>query len=89
MKKTFTRKGYGRIYVRKQNEISIVKEEIKKIDEFEFEYLPDYFITTFSNYPYLKYTHKFDDIDINKLTAKCWKKGVFIFCLDNGNDEFI
>jgi hypothetical protein len=85
----FTRKGYGRIYVNNIEDIEIVKNEIKEMDAFEFEYLPEKLITTFDQYPQLEYTSKFDTIDLDKLTANLWKNGVFIFCLDNGDNEYI
>ena len=90
MSKTFTRKGYGRIYVSGGMEnITAVEDEIKEMDEFEFEYLPEDYVALFDEYPNLKYAHKFDDLDINELTARCWKKGIHIFCLDNGHDEYV
>lgn len=89
MKRSFTRKGYGRIFVDKEENIEFVKNMIREIDEYEFDYLPDNFIAPFSEYPTLGYVHKFDDIDINLLTAKCFKEGVYVFCCDNGmNPDF-
>lgn len=35
----FPRKGYGRIFVEKEEDIEKVKDIIRKMDEFEFEYL--------------------------------------------------
>lgn len=89
MKKTFTRKGFGRIFVDKPENIETVKQIIHGIDEFEYDYMPDDFIAVFEEYPKLVYTHKFDELDINKLTAMCFKRGIYIFCCDNGFDEFI
>lgn len=89
MNTAFTRKGYGRIYVNREEDIQFVKDKIKEMDEFEFEYLPPDLITTFDRYPELEYTGKFDDLDIDKLTALCWQQGVFIFCLDNGHEDWI
>ena len=89
MKKTFTRKGYGRIYIDKKINISRVKRIIKEIDEFEFTYLPENFITTYDKYPELIYIGKFDELDINFLTITCWNHDIFIFCLDNGHEEFV
>jgi len=84
----FTRKGYGRIFVMNKVEIPIVDEIIKEMDEFEHEYLPDDFIASFSEYPKLKYTGKFDSLDIDKLTAICWKRGIPIFCCDSENNPY-
>jgi hypothetical protein len=69
---TFTRKGYGRIYVENADQIDQVMDIIKEIDEFEFDYLPIGFITTFSEYPSVIYNQKFDALDVNDLTAICW-----------------
>ena len=37
----FPRKGYGRIFVEKESDIPIVKEIIRKMDDFEYGYLPE------------------------------------------------
>lgn len=87
--RNFTRKGYGRIYVDKIENIDIVRDEIKKISESEFDYLPNYLITTFSQYPKLCYTGKFDEIDLDYLTVSLWKKGVMICCIDNGGVDYL
>lgn len=87
--KTFTRKGYGRIYVDTPEHIQSVIDEIRDMDSFEYDYLPDNFVTCFSEYPKLEFTYKFDAIDINLLTARCWIKGIYIFCLDNGHGDYI
>jgi hypothetical protein len=89
MMNTFTRKGYGRIYVDKAENIDRVKAIIKELDEFELSYLPEKFIATFDEYPQLAYTHKFCDMDINKLTAMCWTHGIHIWCCDNGYQEYV
>jgi DNA polymerase elongation subunit (family B) len=85
----FTRKGYGRIYVDDPEHIRLVMEEIRAMDEDEFSYLPSEFITTFDQYPMLTYTHKFDELDFAALTARLWKRGIKIFCVDNGRQEYM
>ena len=85
----FTRKGWGRIFVDKVANIAVVENEINAMSEFEHEYLPDDFIAPFSDYPKLAYTYKFDDLDYLILTARLWKKGIHIFCVDNGMEEHI
>ena len=84
---TFCRRGWGRIYVNTKKDIVAVDKIIKKMDEFEYDYLPDNFITLFEEYPELVYTHKFDNLDLNNLIAICLKKGIPIFCLDNGTQR--
>jgi predicted peroxiredoxin len=86
---TLSKKGYARIYVGNADDIDRVKQIIKEIDSSEFGYLPDKLIAPFSEYPKLCYTHKFDAIDMNTLTAECWKRGVKIWVCDNGYRESI
>lgn len=85
----FTRKGYGRIYVVNENDIPKVDAIIKQMDAFEHEYLPVGFIAPFSDYPSVVYTHKFDSLDTNALTAICLKQGITVFCCDNGHGEYM
>ena len=85
----FTRKGYGRIYVRKESDIQKVIDIISKIDEYESNFLPKNFITTIDEYPNLEYTHKFCDLDLNKLIYECWQQNIEIWCLDNGFEEYL
>jgi hypothetical protein len=88
MKNIFTRKGYGRIYVYKEDDIEKVKDIILRMDDFEYEYLPRDFITTIDEYPRVVYTGKFDDLDIDALTILCMREGVPIFAFDSGHDEY-
>lgn len=84
---TLTRKGYARIYVAKPEDVAKVANIVKELDEFEYEYLPEKLIAPFSEYPELAYTHKFDGLCMNRLTAICWKRGVQIWVCDNGHAE--
>ncbi len=86
---TLTRKGYARIYVAKPEDASKVEGIIKELDEFEHGYLPAAMVAPFSEYPKLCYTHKFDGLDMNRLTAICWKRGIQIWVCDNGHDEYM
>ena len=79
---TLSRKSYGAIYVLKEEDIPKVKDIIKKMDEFEFDYLPDGLIKPFSDYPDVAYTHKFNDLDMDALTAICWSEGIYIWVFD-------
>lgn len=79
-KMTFDRKGYGRIFVEKEYDIQKVKDIIKEMDKYEFDYLPDELITVFSEKNMKAvYTHKFCDLDIQLLTRICWERGVKMF----------
>ena len=85
---TLTHKGYGRIYVDTVENIEKVKAIIKEMDEFEHSYLPEKLITVFTEYPNVTYTHKFSDMNMSKLTDKCWKEGIHIWVFDAGHNEY-
>ncbi len=72
-------KWYARIYVFKPTDIEIVKQTIKEMDEFEYDYLPKDLITTFAGNIHYTFTHKFYAIDMDELIAKCAEKGVYMF----------
>lgn len=79
-KMTLDRKGYGRIFVEKEGDIQKVKDVIKEMDEYEFDYLPDDLIAVFSEENMKSvYTHKFCDLDIQLLTRVCWERGIKMF----------
>jgi len=86
---TLTRKGYARIYVAKPEDVEKVSALVKELDQFEHEYLPKTLIAPFSEYPALAYTHKFDGLCMNRLTAECWKRGIFVWVCDNGHAEYM
>lgn len=86
--KTFTKKGYGRIYVQDPNHIQLVSNIIEEIDDWEYGFMPAGYITEFQNYPQVIYNHKFCDLDINKITATCWSRGIIVFCYDAGIEEY-
>lgn len=46
---TLTRKGWARIYVEKHSDIPPVKDIIREMSEFEFDYLPPDLIAPFPN----------------------------------------
>ena len=85
---TFTRKGYGRIYVQNSEDCDKVKEIIKELNEFEYEYLPQRLIAHISHFPAVVYTGKFDELDLDLLTIVCAARGINIFCFDSRGDEF-
>jgi hypothetical protein len=78
-KRGMPHKGWGRIYVEKKEDVAKVKRIIKSMDEFEYEYLPEDLIAVFEGKLQVAYTHKFTDIDINKLMFECWKQGIKCF----------
>jgi hypothetical protein len=78
-KTTMPHKSYGRIFVEKKEDVEKVKQVIKEMDTFEFDYLPDDLITVFNGKKDVVYTHKFDDLDLNDLMIKCWEAGIHTF----------
>ena len=78
----FSRKGYGRIFVEKYEDINKIKEIIKEMDEFEYSYLPEDFITVFSDENMKsKYTHKFDGMNMAEVMYRAWSQGIRCFCV--------
>lgn len=84
---TLSKKSYGAIYVKEASDIEKVSEIIKEMDSFEHSYLPPSLIKPFSEYPNVEYTHKFDSLDTDALTAICWSKGIMIWVFD-ARDEY-
>ena len=102
----FPRKGYGRIFVEKEEDIDKVKVIIYNMDAFEYGYLPEDLITVFDSniktFPKelpkdppkdhycleMKYTHKFDSLDLNELQFRCWAAGVKVFCVMDGSADY-
>lgn len=85
---TLTHKGYGRIYCEDEDDIEEVRDIIKSLDEFEYSYLPTNLIAPFTEYPKVVYTHKFSDLDMDRLTAECWKQGLRVWVFDAGYTEY-
>jgi hypothetical protein len=89
MKNSFTHKGYGRIYVLDAAHVTMVHSIIKQIDEYEYNgYMPKDLIAPFSEYPKVVYTHKFSDMCIDEITARCLKAGYPVWCFDSGRDDY-
>lgn len=97
----FPRKGYGRIFVEKESDIPVVKEIIRKMDEFEYDYLPEGLIAVFNpnikRFPAdnpkdhlwldMEYT-QFDSLNLNELQFRCWTVGIKVFCVMDDSKEY-
>jgi len=83
----FTHKGYGRIYCENVTDIVLVEAVIKELDEYEFGYMPSGLVAPHFLYPNVVYIGKFSDLDMDKLTAVCWSRGIKIWVFDSGYDE--
>lgn len=74
---TFEYKGYGRIFVENEKDIQIVKNKIKELDNFEYEYLPDDLIIVWrGDLDDITYCYKFDKLDIDNLCRELFNCGV-------------
>ena len=95
----FSRKGYGRIFVEKEEDIEKVENIIKEIDETEFKYYyptGNYFggdnkrlVTVYSKENYESiYVGKFDDMDVSQVLNKAWEQGIHCFAVFGKCNEF-
>lgn len=85
----FTRKGYGRIFVEKQEDIQKIKDIIKEIDDYEYGYLPDDLITVFTKENYEStYVHKFCDLDMWEVLKVAWERGIHCFVVFGKINQF-
>lgn len=83
----FQRKTYGRIFVAQDEQIELVEKIIGELDPFEAKYMPEVLVTIYSpggKNP-LIYLHKFE-MDIIALTRTCLEKGIWIWCVDCGQE---
>ena len=81
-------KGHARIYVNKEEDIAKVEQIIKNLDEYEYGYMPEGFVTTIDQFPKVVYTHKFCDLDMNWLQIECHATGIPIFVFDAGTNDY-
>ncbi len=81
----FMSKTHGRIFVADESKIPAVRAKIKELDDFEYTYLPDNFVTKWNGKIETTYGHKFE-IDMEQLTEACWNEGIWIFCVTGYRD---
>lgn len=82
----FTYKGYGRIYVRTPEDIQVVEDLLRELDQNEFDYYyPGDLVTTFDKYPWCVYTGKYEQ-NLKELKQVCAERNIPIFCLDAGKE---
>lgn len=85
------RKTFGRIFVTEDEDIAKVDAIIKRIDEFEYGYMPGGLIVVLDRSMdigcQLKYLHKFE-VDKAKLSLECFMMGIPLLIVDGerGND---
>ena len=86
----FESKGYGRIFVSKEEDIEKVENIMKEIDEYEFNnYYPtgnylggnnERLVTVFSKENCKSiYIEKFDDMDIGEVLKRAWSQDIYCF----------
>ena len=81
---TLIHKGHSRLYVKDATQISDIKSHIKCKDEFEYEYIPEGWITIWTDFPATVYTGKFSDLDMDRLVADLWAEGIQCWVHDAG-----
>ena len=83
-------KGESRCFVFQEEDIQKVYDTIKEMDEFEFSYTPENWVTVFnSNETYrngMVYNGKFD-INVPQLIDECGKKGFGIIIISTNIDN--
>ena len=96
----FERKGYGRIFVEKDEDVQKVEDIIKEVDEYEFNYYyptgenfgnfrGQRLVTVYSEENYHSiYVGKFDDMDISKVLHEAWKQGIHCFAIFGKCNEY-
>ena len=86
----FPRKGYGRIFVEKEEDVKKVEEIMRELDPDEFGwYYPtgeflggnhERLVTTFSKENFKSiYVGKFDDMDMGEVMKRACEKGIHCF----------
>ena len=90
MSNYFEKRGYGRIFVKEESDISKVKAVMSGIDLYETQnYYPPNLIGTFDEYPKLECVGKFDDMDLEAVATICFKKGIDVLIINNRHLESI
>ena len=83
----FERKRYWAIYVDKKENINRVKEIIKLVDKYEYNYMPKDLLKTMDEFWSVSYVHKFTDVDMDVVSKICFDEGIFILCIGS-YDEY-
>ena len=77
----FERKTNGRIWTVTEDDVRMVHQVIKGIDEFEYSYMPENFVSVYKGDLHdTIYGHKFE-LDINTILQACWSQGVPVVCI--------
>lgn len=86
----FAKKTSGRIFVRHEADVQRVIDIIKELDEFEFGYLPDGFVTVMPedvSKAKLTYGHKFE-LRTDLLKLECWRQGIEVMLVTGWRDPY-
>lgn len=79
-------KGKSRCIVFKEQHIEKVKNIIQNYNDFEYDYMPDNWVTCDNNGD-LVYNGKFD-IDLSKFIRICTSENIDVMIVSNSNDEY-
>lgn len=86
----FVKKGFGKIYVKCQEDVARVNEILKQVNFFEWDgYAPDNLIAVFpeDGNVVLDYTGKYEAC-IDAITLECWKQNIPVWCISQHFDRF-
>ena len=86
----FISKGYGRIYVKCQEDVARVKEILKQVNFFEWDgYCPEDLVQVFpeDGRVVLDYTGKYEAC-MDAITLECWKQSIPVLCISQRYDVF-
>jgi len=72
----FKRKGYGRIYTDLKENITKIREIIRIMDEYEYDYLPGDLIAVYEGHDEPVYNGKFYDLDLDALLERCQRESI-------------
>ena len=81
-----TKFGFGRIFVKSYEDAATVVAIIENLDEKGARHLTEGLVTVFDEYPRLEYTGDLSGLDLNRLYAECWVRGIRVMVIDNGKD---
>ena len=85
---TFTRDGFGRIYLASMADADKVRAIIKeRFFDKAYLRLPKEAFAPISDFPQVVSMRGFTAFDLDLLSVTCFARGIFIFCFDAGRQE--
>jgi hypothetical protein len=83
----FTYRGYGRIYVLREEDLELAEKLLRNSDPYEYEmYGVPNLITTADNYPHVIYLHKYEP-KLRVFRELCKENNLPVVIFDSGEDS--